>query len=144
MLETVRSCLNNLLISLEKTKMRGFLRRIALSRSKRSFSETFKLRDSSALTLKTAAFTMVYNEAIFLPIWRRYYGNSFGERNLFVVDHGSDDGSTDNLGSVNRICIPRDEFDEEQRAIFVSKFQASLLCYYDVVVFSDPDEILIP
>jgi predicted O-methyltransferase YrrM len=95
--------------------------------------------------MKIAAFTMVYNEPVFLPIWRLYYGRAVGERNLFVLDHGSDDGSTEALGDVQRIRVPRGEyFDEDQRAAFVSKFQATLLSYYDAVIFADADEILIP
>jgi hypothetical protein len=60
-----------------------------------------------------------------------------------VLDHGSDDGSTANLGFANKLLVPREQFDEDQRCTFVSRFQASLLCYYDAVIFSDPDEILI-
>ncbi|MFZ3234236.1 MAG: glycosyltransferase family 2 protein [Stellaceae bacterium] len=94
--------------------------------------------------MKIAALTTAYNEPVFLPIWRQYYGQALGEEHLFVVDHGSDDGSTDNVGAANRVRIPRGEFDEDQRCTFVSRLQASLLCYYDAVIFSDTDEILVP
>jgi hypothetical protein len=95
--------------------------------------------------LKIAAFTMVYNDAVFLPIWLRYYGQAFGEENLFVLDHGSDDGSIHNVGHTHVLRVPRSKYyDEDQRAIFVSRCQAALLSYYDVVVFTDADEFLIP
>jgi hypothetical protein len=87
--------------------------------------------------MKIAALTMTYNEPVFLPIWRQYYGQALGE-------DGSDDRSIDNLGAANRVRVPREEFDEDQRCAFIAKFQASLLCYYDAVVFSDTDEILVP
>jgi hypothetical protein len=93
---------------------------------------------------RIAAVTMAYNEAVFLPVWRRHYGAAVGEHNLFVLDHGSNDGSTDRLGAVNRVRVPRGDFDEDQRSTFVSRFHASLLCYYDAVIFSDTDEILVP
>jgi hypothetical protein len=118
--------------------------RVTLSRAKCQAWESFTLREARPpQTAKIAAFTTVYNDPIFLPIWLQYYGHAFGEQNLFVLDHGSDDGSTANLGSANRVRVPRDQFDEDQRRVFVSRFQASLLCYYDVVIFSDPDEILV-
>ncbi|TRD00177.1 MULTISPECIES: FkbM family methyltransferase [unclassified Mesorhizobium] len=119
--------------------------RITLSRTECGAWERFTLREPDvAKQLKIAAVTMVYNERVFLPIWRRHYGRAVGEENLFVLDHGSDDGSTNNLGRANTVRVPRDKFDEYQRSAFVSRFQASLLCYYDAVIFSDVDEILIP
>ena len=118
---------------------------LTLSRKECMAWETFELRRPRKSGPKIAAFTMVYNEQVFLPIWRRYYAQALGEENLFVLDHGSDDNSTADLGCVNRIRIPRgDAFDELQRAEFVSRFQGSLLCYYDVVIFSDADEFLVP
>jgi hypothetical protein len=119
--------------------------RITLAREKCLGWESFTLcEESPNQTTKIAAFTTVYNDRTFLPIWLRYYGQALsGEQNLFVLDHGSNDGSTANLGFANRIRVPREQFDEDQRSTFVRLFQASLLCYFDVVIFSDPDEILI-
>jgi hypothetical protein len=119
--------------------------RITLDRKKCLGWENFTLREARPpKTAKIAAFTTVYNDPTFLPIWLRYYGEALGgQQNLFVLDHGSDDGSTANLGLANKVRVPRDVFDEDQRCTFVSRFQASLLCYFDVVIFSDPDEILI-
>ena len=120
--------------------------RVTLSRAKCQAWESFRLSDARPVQRsKVAAFTTAYNDPTFLPIWLRYYGEALGgEQNLFVLDHGSDDGSTANLGLASKIRVPREEFDEDQRCTFVSRFHASLLCYYDVVIFSDPDEILIP
>jgi hypothetical protein len=94
--------------------------------------------------MKLAAITFVYNEAVNLPIWIRYYGRIFGDKNLFVVDRESDDGSTADLGEVNRINIPRDAFDDRKKADFMSSMQNALLNYYDAVVCGDCDELVVP
>lgn len=94
--------------------------------------------------MKIAALTFAYNELVNLPIWRRYYGQEFGEHNLFLVDHGSDDGSTEDLGSVNRIGLPHTPFDDAKKVMCLSAFQAGLLSHYDAVVCGDCDEIVVP
>ena len=94
--------------------------------------------------MKIAALTMVYNEPVFLPLWRRYYGREVGNDNLFIIDHGSTDGSTDDARIVNKIVLPRTSLDEDQRAAWVSNIQSDLLHSYDAVVFSDVDEFVVP
>src|SRR5689334_11236262 len=42
-------------------------------------------------SMRVAALTFVFNEAVNLPIWIKYYGSNFGERNLYVVDRESTD-----------------------------------------------------
>ncbi len=88
--------------------------------------------------------TYVFNEAVNLPIWVNYYGKLFGFENLFVVDTSSNDGSTDNLGAVNVIRIPKKPFDEDEKTNFLSSFHASLTTAYDAVIATDCDEIMIP
>jgi hypothetical protein len=94
--------------------------------------------------MRIAALTFAYNESVNLPIWRRYYGQQFGECNLFLIDHGSDDGSTENLGDVNRIRLPHTPFDDAKKVLCLSSFQAGLLSHYDGVVCGDCDEIVVP
>jgi hypothetical protein len=94
--------------------------------------------------MKNAAVTFVYNESINLPIWIRYFGSQFGNENLFVVDLGTNDGSTDDLRDVNKIAIPRDEFDEYSRTNFLNFLQQGLLNYYDTVIYTDADELVVP
>ena len=94
--------------------------------------------------LRVAAFTMVYNEPIFLPLWFRHYGSHLGPENLFVVDHGSTDSSVKESGARNVIHLPRDDFDENVRLNFVASFQNALLQYYDIVIFADVDEMIVP
>jgi hypothetical protein len=87
---------------------------------------------------------MVYNETVNLPIWLRYYGSNFGSKNLYVIDRDSTDSSTADLGDANKIRLPRDAFDEYKRSKFISSFHECLLQYYDTVIFTDTDEILVP
>jgi hypothetical protein len=87
---------------------------------------------------------MVYNEGNMLRRWLAHYGRHLGARNLLVIDHGSDDGSTDDIGGAGRMILPRGPFDDGQRAEFVSGIQQNLLKYYDAVIYTDCDEFLVP
>jgi hypothetical protein len=95
-------------------------------------------------TRKVAAVCMVFNEPDYLPIWIRHYSRHVGAENCFVIDHGSTDGSTENLGTVNVLRLPRSPYDPVQQSDFNSKFCASLLCWYDWILYSDVDEIFLP
>jgi hypothetical protein len=92
--------------------------------------------------MNIAALTMVYNEADFLPIWLRHYGREVGASNCFVIDHGSDDGSTAADG-VNFFRFPRSPQDDGARAALVSAVAGFLLGRYDAVIHSDVDEIVV-
>jgi hypothetical protein len=87
---------------------------------------------------------MVHNEPFFLPRWISYYGAQFGRENLYIIDHGSNDGSTDDLHGANRVSLPRSEFDDEQRVNFIGDFVRGLLRFFDVVIYTDCDEFLAP
>ena len=93
--------------------------------------------------MKVAVLTMAYNETINLPIWIKYYGDNFGRQNLYLLDHGSDDGSTAHL-DINRFVLPRGALDEVKRARLVSCMHKSLLQSFDCVIYTDADEILLP
>jgi hypothetical protein len=90
-----------------------------------------------------AIVTMVYNEHVNLPIWIRHYTSHCPGAALFVVDHGSDDGSTSKLRGTNVIPLPRTPFDDGARAEAMSDLQHALLKFYDVVVYTDCDEMLV-
>ena len=94
-------------------------------------------------TAPLAVVTMAYNEIDFLPLWLRYYGGQVGAENCFVVDHGSNDGSTDRIAPANRLRIPRSPFEDAARTRFVSEFCSSLLTWYRAVIYCDVDEILV-
>jgi hypothetical protein len=92
------------------------------------------------------AMTMAYNEGTMLRRWLRHYGQHLGSQSLLVIDHGSNDGSTAYLGDASRIRLPRDDagYDEGIRVEFVNGLQASLLKFYDAVLYVDCDEFLVP
>jgi hypothetical protein len=90
-----------------------------------------------------AIVTMVYNERINLPIWIRHYSAHCPGAILFVIDHGSDDGSTQGLAGVNLIPLPRSPFDDQIRVEIVADLQRALLQLYDVVIYTDCDEMLV-
>lgn len=107
-------------------------------------NQSVKSEKSSMSAIKLAIVTMAYNEPDYIGIWRSYYGKQVGDRNLFIVDHGSDDGSTSGLGDINVMRIPRSPQDDILRAGFLSKFCSSLLDWYDCVMYVDIDEIAVP
>lgn len=91
-----------------------------------------------------AALTMVFNERHFLPIWVHHYGRQLGAGNLYVVDDGSDDGSTRGLGEVNVLRRPKAVLDEARRAQEMSDIAGQLLTRHDAVIVTDVDELLVP
>jgi hypothetical protein len=93
---------------------------------------------------KVAAITMVYNDPEYLPLWLNHYAKHVGIENCFVVDHGSTDGSTANLGACSVIRIPRSPYEPHKQSEFNSVFCSSLLSWYDWIIYSDVDEILLP
>jgi len=93
---------------------------------------------------KLAAVTMVYNEPQLLPLWARHYSHHVGAENCFVIDHGSDDGSTRHLGAIRVIALPRSPHDDAWRARLVSRIAAELLGRYDAVIHTDVDELVVP
>lgn len=94
---------------------------------------------------RRAAFTIVQNEARFLPIWLGYYRRIFDPSDIWVLDHGSDDGSTDSLeGSCNVIPVHRSEsFDHAWLVGVVEDFQRFLLRSYETVLFAEADEFVV-
>jgi len=91
---------------------------------------------------RVAAVTMVYNEPEYLPVWLRHYGRQVGLENCYIVDHGSDDGSTDGIFGCNIIKIPRSPYDPVKQSLFNSEFCSSLLQWFDWVIYSDVDELM--
>ena len=92
---------------------------------------------------RVAVITTVYNERIFLPIWLTYYGQEFGLNNLYIIDDGSTDGSTDEVGSANVIKVDQPEIDQKRRCRDVSFFFNEVLKHYDAAIYVDIDEFLV-
>jgi hypothetical protein len=85
----------------------------------------------------------VHNEPFFLPIWLRYYSTFFEPDDIYVLDHDTDDGSTDREGFV-RIPVSHDSVDHVWMVETVQALQNELIERYNVVVVTDVDEIVAP
>lgn len=91
-----------------------------------------------------AAITNVYNEKHNLPIWLDHYGRQVGRDRCVILDHGSDDGSTSDLGGAGVIRLARGKiYDERHRMRLITDLANSLLGYYNAVVYSDCDEMFV-
>ena len=91
---------------------------------------------------KVAAITMAYNEAALLPVWARHYARQVGSDHCYVVDHGSTDPVILPPG-MNHLRLPRSAHDDARRASFISTLSASLLNYYDWILYTDVDELVL-
>ena len=89
-----------------------------------------------------AAITMAYNEAALLPVWARHYARQVGADHCYVIDHGSTEPLVLPSG-VNVLRLPRSPHDDQRRARFVSDLTSSLLHYYEWVVHTDVDELVV-
>jgi hypothetical protein len=92
-----------------------------------------------------AAFTIVHDEALMLPLWLRYYGRYFDPDDLYVLDHASTDGSTVDLHRNCRVVAVHHEasFDHQWLKSTVETFQEFLLGSYDTVLFAEVDELVV-
>jgi hypothetical protein len=90
-----------------------------------------------------AVQTIVHNEAVFLPIWLRYYSRFFCPQDIYVLDHESTDGSTTGEGFV-RVPVEHDRIDHTWMVGVLSEHQRELLDRYDSVLTIDVDEIVAP
>lgn len=84
---------------------------------------------------------MVRNEKAFLPILLKYYSKFFEQKDIFVLSHNTDDGSTDGL-NCNVIPIKHPTVSHEWMLETCSNFQKNLLKHYEVVVFAEADELI--
>ncbi len=91
---------------------------------------------------KIAAVTMVYNEGHYLPVWASHYSRQVGADYCYVIDHGSTETIVLPPG-MNLVRLPRSPQDDRRRADFVSNLVESLLNYYDWVIYTDVDEMVI-
>lgn len=95
--------------------------------------------------LRIAAITFCRDEGRMLPLWVRYYGGLFGDENIYVVDDNSEDGSTDDLPcDVLHVPPIRGGRFNSTRMAMVGNLGRSLLTLYDVVLFCDTDEFIVP
>jgi Glycosyl transferase family 2 len=86
---------------------------------------------------------MVHNEAVFLPIWLRYYSQFFRRDDIYVLDNETSDGSTGGGGFV-RIPVERDEVDHLWMQRTIQRLQHELIGRSGLVLVTDVDEIVSP
>jgi Glycosyltransferase family 92 len=89
-----------------------------------------------------AMITIVNNEPVFLPIWLAYYSRFFAPEDIYVLDNESDDAIEP--GGFVRIPAARDRVDHRWMVSAVEELQRELLGRYDIVVFTDVDELIAP
>jgi hypothetical protein len=91
---------------------------------------------------KCAVFTKARNERVFLPIWLNHYSKFFPQEDIFVLDHLTDDGSTENLQcNVERLDYEL-AWDEDWRMKIVQNKVQELLNFYECVIYTDTDELI--
>jgi FKBP-type peptidyl-prolyl cis-trans isomerase 2 len=91
---------------------------------------------------KCAVFTIVKNEPYFLDIWLRHYKRFFDNDDIYVVDHQSDDGSTDGLDVNVKRIYNEVSCDWNWLVRQAEEFQEALLHRYDCVIYCDTDEMI--
>lgn len=91
-----------------------------------------------------ALLTIVKNEAVFFPIWLRYYRQFFDADDIYVLDHESTDGSTDVGGFRREVVHYHYVEDATWITDTVKDRQRELLESYEIVLFCDADEIIAP
>lgn len=89
--------------------------------------------------------TMAKNDNVFLPIWLKYYSRFFKKNDTYVLDHESNDGSTDNIDHLcNKEIVHYPFLSDGWKRDTVMIRQQELLRKYEYVIFTDPDEFIAP
>lgn len=96
-----------------------------------------------------AMFTIAQDEIDLLPVWLRWHQNYAPEADIYVLDHESRGDAAEYLACLmsNVRVIPvyhRESFDYEWLTRTVEDFMAFLLRSYELVGFSEVDELLWP
>lgn len=96
-------------------------------------------------TRSRAAFTIVQNEPVFLPLWLAHYRRYFDPDDIYVLDHDSTDGSTSGLtGTCNVLPVHRSaSFDHDWLRSTAEQFQSFLLASYETVLYAEADEFIV-
>lgn len=109
------------------------------------------LKDFVSSKKQMAAFTIVQNESYFLDMWVKHYSKTIPKRDLYILDH--DSKTKDSLEAIERhekngVNVEKVHndfsFDHNWLRDQVQAFQDKLLGSYDVVLFAEADEIIMP
>lgn len=90
--------------------------------------------------------TMAYRDYFFVERWYRYWSDQVGAENLYLLSHGNDPAHREIAQDANVLNLPRDEgmyrFDR-RRWQAMGRIASGLLEFYDWMIVSDVDEIVI-
>jgi hypothetical protein len=100
--------------------------------------------------MSKACFTLQHNEMDFLPIWVRWYGETFKPEDMYILAHNSSPEMLEMLKQAEQDGINVEYLNTE--VIFdhnwlneqVHRKQRELLEKYDWVLFTDCDELVTP
>jgi hypothetical protein len=90
--------------------------------------------------------TMVYKDYFFLRKWYDYYKTQFGAEHLYIISHGNDPEHHRIAPDANIIPVPRDPTLtqlERRRWGSLSHISSGLLSYYNWIICTDVDEIVV-
>lgn len=99
-------------------------------------------------TKRIAAITMARNDEFFLNRWISYYGDLFGEQNLYIYLDGMDQKAPSHAGHANIKKLPHKEQavqkGDKTRILLLSDLAKKLFADgYDIVIGCDCDEFLV-
>ena len=87
-------------------------------------------------------FTTAKNQSTFLPIWLDYYSKIVSMQDIYILDDGSTDGSTDNLDcNVIKIDHPFAQ-DHVHITDMVNNMQSKMLQKYQYIMYAQTDGIV--
>ena len=96
---------------------------------------------------RVAVISMMRNDNFFVHKWINYYGNQFGNENLFLILDGHDQAIPASCNGINVLRIPHISLNrskgDKNRAKLVSQLAKALFQRYHIVIAHDIDEILV-
>jgi hypothetical protein len=96
---------------------------------------------------RVGVLTMAYQDYLFVERWYDYYSRLFGSENLYLISHGGDPRHQKIAQKANVISVPRDptlaRLDRKRWGL-ISAITGGLLEYFNWLICSDVDEIVVP
>ncbi len=90
--------------------------------------------------------TMVYDDAVFLDIWVRYYASFTARENLHIITHGDQPYVHEIAKGCHIQTLERDPLNprlDQDRFAFINAYCSKLTEVHDRVIYNDVDEIVV-
>jgi len=100
------------------------------------------LNSESQMPRRVAVVTDAVSEKFIFPIWHRYYGDLFGQENLFVLTYAGCSSMFRDFALGGLIELPVG-YDDATRRDAIGRLVTLLLSCYDVMIRVDVDEFLV-